>query len=296
MFGAALRIVDGDARMLAFDYAVQGFVEGEIRGQGKNIGTGDHDLADGDAVEFDGVVNHLFLRLGNLAELAAGGDDELEFVGRMNGAAAAGVAGAEKPQDQAAGSAHEKKHGAGEGEERFHRSGHGQGDLLGALQGQRLRNEFAQQNVQVSDQAESDGDSDAVSIDRGVRNFLNETERFNETRDHGFADPAQGEADHGDAELNAVDDFVETLMQALDDAGAAAAGFDELLDAGVANADQREFRSREKRIRCHQEKDQEHAEQHEGDHLGVILIGHSSIPDGVLRSLTPFDCPQGRQR
>ena len=55
-------------------------------------------------------------------------------------------------------------------------------------------------------------------------------------------------------------------MQALDDAGADAAGLDELLNSGVANADQGEFRSGEKRIRRHQEKDQKHAEQHEGDH------------------------------
>ena len=55
-------------------------------------------------------------------------------------------------------------------------------------------------------------------------------------------------------------------MEALHDAGADASGFDELLDAGVAHADQGELRGGEKRIRCHQEKDQEHAEQHKGDH------------------------------
>ena len=102
---------------------------------------------------------------------------------------------------------------------------------------------------------------------------MNEAERFDEAGDHGFADPAKGQADHGDAELDAVDDFVEVLVEALDDACAAAAGVDELLDAGVADADQGELRSREKRVRRHQEKDQEYAEQHEGDHLWVILIG-----------------------
>ncbi len=109
-------------------------------------------------------------------------------------------------------------------------------------------------------------DGDAVGVDRGVRNLLHEAEGFHQAGDHGFADPAQGEADHGDAELHAVDDFVEMLMEALDDAGADAAGVDELLDAGVADADQGELRSREERIGRHQEKDQEHAEQHEGDH------------------------------
>ena len=42
-----------------------------------------------DAVEFDGAVDHLFLKFGNLAELAAGGDDQLEFVGRVDRASAA---------------------------------------------------------------------------------------------------------------------------------------------------------------------------------------------------------------
>ncbi len=55
-------------------------------------------------------------------------------------------------------------------------------------------------------------------------------------------------------------------MQALDNAGADAAGLDELLNSGIANADQGELRSGEERIRCHQEKDQKHAKQHKGDH------------------------------
>src|SRR5580693_8797692 len=127
--------------------------------------------------------------------------------------------------------------------------------------------------MQVGDQAESDCDGDAVSIDRCVRNFLHEAEGLNLTGDHGFADPAQGEADHGDAELHAVYYFVEMLVEALDDAGAAAAGLDELLDAGIADADQGEFRSREERVRCYQEEDQEHAKQHEGYHWGIVLMG-----------------------
>ncbi len=80
--------------------------------------------------------------------------------------------------------------------------------------------------------------------------------------------------------MNAVDDFVETLVQTLDDAGAGASGFDELLDAGVTDTDQGEFRSGEERIGRHQKKDQQHAEQHKGYHLWVILTGNSSIARG----------------
>jgi len=102
--------------------------------------------------------------------------------------------------------------------------------------------------VQVSDQAESDHDGDSVGIDRGMRNLMNEAETFDQAGDHGFADPAESQADDSDAELDAVDDFVEMLMEALDDAGSDTSGLDELLNSGVANADQGELRSGEKRI------------------------------------------------
>src|ERR1022692_5213551 len=98
-------------------------------------------------------MDHLFLRFGDLPELAAGGDDELEFVGGVDGAAAAGIARAEKPQDQATGPAHEKKYGAGESEERFHGSGHGEGDLLGGVWGVGVGGGFAGGGVAVGARA-----------------------------------------------------------------------------------------------------------------------------------------------
>ena len=96
--------------------------------------------------------------------------------------------------------------------------------MLGALQGQRLRDQFAQDHVHVGDQAEGDGDGDGVGVDRGVRDLVDEAHAFDQAGDHGLADPAQGQADHGDAELNAVDDLVEMLVEALDDARADAPG------------------------------------------------------------------------
>jgi hypothetical protein len=226
-------------------------------------------------------VDHFLLRRGNLAELAAGGDDELEFVGGVDRASTAGVPRAEESQDEAAGTAHEKKQRASDGEERFHRSSHGKRDLLGALEGESLGNKFAEEDVQVGNQAKSDDDGNTVGIDGGVRDLLDKAKRPYQLGNHGLADPAQGEADHGDAQLDAVDDFIEMLMEALHDAGADAARFDELLNSGVANADQGELRCREKRICGHQEKDQQHAKQHEGDHLVAILMGNSSIPKGL---------------
>ncbi len=126
----------------------------------------------------------------------------------MNRATAAGVARAEQSQNQSPGAAHEKQQGAGEGKKRLHGSGDGECNLFSSLQGQSFRDEFAEQNVEVGDQAERDDDGNAVGVDGGVGNLLNEAEGTNQLGNHGFADPAQGEADHGDAELHAVHDFV----------------------------------------------------------------------------------------
>jgi hypothetical protein len=57
---------------------------------------------------------------------------------------------------------------------------------------------------------------------------------------HGFfADPAESEASHGDAELDAVQDFVEFVVQFADGARADASFFNELLEARVSDADER---------------------------------------------------------
>ena len=221
-------------------------------------------------------MNHLFLKFGDLAELAAGGDDELEFIGRVNRATAPRVLRAEDAKDQASGAAHKEEERAGQGEEGLHGCGNGQGDLLGALQGESLRHEFAEQHVQVSDQAESDGDGDGVGINGGVGYAVNELEALDQAGDHGLADPAQGEADHGDAELDAVDDFVEAAVQALHDARADASRFDELLNAGIAHAHQGKLSRSEESIGRHQEKDQKDPEQHKGDHGTAILTFESS--------------------
>ena len=183
---------------------------------------------------------------------------------------------AEQPQHQAAGAAHKKEDRAREGEEGLHGRGDGQSNLLGALQGQGLWDQFAEDHVHVGDQAEGDDDGDGMGVDSGVGDFVDELHPFHQAGDHGLADPAQCQADHGDAQLNAVHDFVEMLVQALDDARADASRRDELLDAGIAHAHQGEFGCREEGIGRHQEQDQKDPEQHKGDHGTVILTFGSS--------------------
>ena len=125
--------------------------------------------------------------------------------------------------------------------------------------------------MHICDEAESDGDGDRMGVDGRVRDSVDELHPFHEARDHGFADPAESQADHGDAQLNSVHDLVEMLVKTLDDARANPARSDELLDASIAHAHQGEFGGGEERIGRHQKQDQKDPEQHKGDHGRVIL-------------------------
>jgi hypothetical protein len=58
------------------------------------------------------------------------------------------------------------------------------------------------------------------------------------------------------------------FVESLDGAGADAMGFDELLDARVADADQCEFRGHEKGIGRHQQHDGKHPHQDVSGHWG----------------------------
>jgi hypothetical protein len=135
------------------------------------------------------------------------------------------------------------------------------------LQGKRFWHQFAEDHVHEGDQTEGDADGNAVGIDEYVRNTLQELEAFDEMSDHGLADPAEGEADDGDAELHTVDDFVQVAVQSLQNTSADAAGSDQLLDAGLTDTDQGKFGSGKEGVGRYQSYYQQDPEQHKGDHL-----------------------------
>jgi len=62
---------------------------------------------------------------------------------------------------------------------------------------------------------------------------MNEAETFDQAGDHGFADPAESQADDSDASWTPLDDFVEMLMEALDDAAPIRPDWMSLLNSGV---------------------------------------------------------------
>src|SRR6185312_2548590 len=179
------------------------------------------------------------------------------------------AAKAEDSEHPACGPAHYEDQRPGQGQPYVHGSRYRQGHLLCPLQGKRFWHQLAQDHVHESDETEGDADGYAVGVNQDVRDTLQELEALNEMGDHRLADPAQGEADHGDAELHTVYDLVQIAVQSLQNAGADAAGPNELLNTGLTNADQRKFSSGKESVGRYQGYDQQDPEQHKGDHLGA---------------------------
>ena len=90
-----------------------------------------------------------------------------------------------------------------------------------------------------------DGEANDHGADVGVNDGVGQV--FDPAVDHfggyRFADPAQGEAAEGDAELDCGEEAVEVLLEAADGAGSGDSGSNELLDAGVAHGDEGELGS-----------------------------------------------------
>ncbi len=121
--------------------------------------------------------------------------------------------------------------------------------MFGFAEGEGLRDEFAEQDVEIGNQGEAQHDGgygDQVGVDDGVGDGLEPA--FKEAGDDGFADPAEGEAAEGDAELDGGEEVVEVLLEAADGACSEDILGDELLDAGFADADEGELGSDEEAV------------------------------------------------
>ncbi len=266
--GPLAGFVDGDAGVLLFDDAGGGLLEGHVGGEGEDVAAGGHDLAHGDVVELDGAVDDLFLKDGQQAHAAGRGGDELQFFGRVDGAFAAQW-GAEEVEHDGRGGVHQLHDGAGDADEDVHGPGDGEGDAFGALEGEGFGDEFAEEDFEVGDEREGDDDRDGVGVEDGVgwkRVERVRGESEDDLGDGGFADPAEGETGDGDAELDCGEELVDGVLEFEGGAGAGTAEGDELLDAGLADADEGELRSHEEAAGQDEEGHHDQAEEHPFEH------------------------------
>ena len=128
--------------------------------------------------------------------------------------------------------------------------------------------------MEVSDEreAEHDGDDgDEVGVEGGVGKVLKPL--FEEAGDDGLADPAEGEAAEGDAELDGGEKFVEVLLKTAD--GTCSEDFlgDELLDAGFADADEGELGGDKEAVGEDEERYGDGAKEEEAGHGLVASWG-----------------------
>ena len=109
-----------------------------------------------------------------------------------------------------------------------------------------------------------------MGINVGVGNFGEQgLEEVSEGR---FTDPAESQAGDGDSELDGSEYLVEIGVEALNGARADSLGVDELLDAGVANADEGEFRRNKEGIKRHKQHDCDQPQQHVGKHRQIVAF------------------------
>ena len=219
-------------------------------------------------VELDGAMDDLFLKDGEQAHAAGGGGDEFELFGRVDGAFAA-QRSAEESEDDGGGDVQQLHDGAGDADEDVHGTGDGEGDALGALEGEGLGDEFAEQDFEVGDQREGEDDGDGVGVEDGVGGERVERARCeveDDLGDGGLADPAEGEAGDGDAELDGGKELVDGVLELEGGAGAGTAEGDELLDARLADADEGELGGHEEAGGQNEEGHHDHAEEHPFKH------------------------------
>ena len=268
VLGTVRGVVDGDAGVLLLDDAGGGLLERHVGGEGEDLAARRHDLADGDVVELDGAVDDLFLKDREQAHAAGGGGDEFELFGGVDSAFAAQW-GAEESEDDGGGGVQQLHDGARDADEDVHGAGDGEGDAFGALEGEGFGDEFAEEDFKVSDEGEGEDDRDGVGVEDRVdwkRVQPNAFKVEDDLGDGGFADPAEGKAGDGDAELDGGEELVDGVLELEGGAGAGTAEGDELLDAGLADADEGELRGHEEACGQDEEGHDDYAEEHPFKH------------------------------
>ena len=129
-----------------------------------------------------------------------------------------------------------------------------QRDAFGAREAQAFGNEFAEDDLQHREQAESENQRDAVRDDRRPRPRDRCDERRQNSGERDFAEIAEEQARDRDADLNAGNDAAEVAEQTFDDFGARVARFDELADARSRDGDERKFRGGEECVHADEEE------------------------------------------
>src|SRR5271157_1668115 len=254
--------------MLLVNHALQRLLKRHVTRQRKYVGTRNHDLAHRDVLQIDRAMDHLLLRRGQHSQSAAGSDDQLQLFPRVH-SALTHLTHPEGFQYRPSRSGHESQERRRDRHEDIHRPGDCQRDLLGPLQGDRLGDDLAQNDVQISNESERHGYGDSVRIKAGVGQ--RKEQRLQHAGHGSLAYPAQGEAGNRHSKLYRVEYVIELLMELLDGARADTVRRNHLLQSRLPDAHQGEFSGHEERVRRDEQDHRYDAQQSECNHEAEIL-------------------------
>ena len=201
---------DGETAVTADLRGAKIFGDGFVEPEGDDLIAGEHDLlrrgfADAQRLDHE-FVNECVARVG----VAGAAENVFKLIG-AEGMVALGGRSEAGPAEETVGDAieqpDERKKDVVENEEW---GGDPEGDGLGALDGEGLGGEFAENNVEKGDDGKRDREGDRRD-GGGIAEAPAREEWLDAVGDVGFADPAQTEAGEGDAELGGREGGVEVL-------------------------------------------------------------------------------------
>src|ERR1700683_640169 len=136
--------------------------------------------------------------------------------------------------------------------------------------------------MEIGDEREGQRHRSQMRIEPCMRQWAHGL--FEDACNRWLADPAQRQAAQGYAQLNGRQKIPEVLLQPADDAGSRLALRDELLDARLADADQRELRRHKEAVRQDQHHDGDAVKEEELRHVppqstGFIYGARASVND-----------------
>lgn len=229
--------------------------------EGDDFSARGHDVASDEVIEFERVDGDVAFCWGDLFGAAGFFDEELEFFGAVDiGVIGVGVDFEDPAEELVSGAVEEEDGPAEDAFEACERGGYGNGGGEGAADGEGFRHEFTEDHMEEGEDAEGDDEGD---------NWDREPHRgavwedfpegwLDEDLDVAFAEHAEGDAGHGDAELGGGEVVVEASDDAFGFEGFFAGVFfvDEFIDLAAAYFDDGELCGDEEAVEEDEEDDE----------------------------------------
>ena len=235
------------------------------------VGPRDHHGRDLLVGEVEDLVEHLLLLLLDLALLGRAREEHLQLGLRVDAAFLARRLEPEQAERAVGGRLEHPDQRLEDEEERADRARDRERGRLRMAEGDALRDQLADDHVEVGDQQEREEDGDDRRRDR-----------VEDVREDGLAQGTDGQARERDAELHRGDEAVRVRRDAQDGACAPVALVAELGDARSARRDEAVFGRDEERVQQEQRGDREQLERNRHAPLtgATVLGGWSSSSNG----------------